>query len=183
MKVFRFAAALASTLVLAVSGATSAEATDHTTLVSGFEMYATSTQGDFAGSASGQGTNGLSGVWSIVVYHTLLDADRCGDQPYPCAQITGGSFTLAVSSPAAEFVTGTFAYQPPHTPGIVQVGPHSSCGTQLFHITDSLRSVGAGSQHAGTGSFDAYLWHYRTWILGRCVTYSATVKGTVVLSF
>ena len=183
MKALKLVATLLSTLVLAAVGTTSATATEHTTLVSGFEMYATSTQGNFAGTASPGATNGLSGAWSIVVYHTLLGADRCGDPPYPCAQVTGGSFTLAVTSPTAELVTGNFDYQAPHTPGIVQSPPYTSCGTQLFHITDTLNSVGTGSQHSGTGNFDAYLWHYRTWIFGRCVTYAATVKGTVLLSF
>src|SRR2546425_13285464 len=105
MKALKLAATLLSTLVLAAVGTTSAAATEHTTLVSGFEMYATSTQGNFAGTASAGSPNGLSGAWSIVVYHTLLGPDRCGDPPAPLAQVTRGAFTLAGQSPTAALVT------------------------------------------------------------------------------
>jgi hypothetical protein len=168
---------------LSVPGGTSAEiATPQTTLVSGFEMYATHTEGRFTGTASGQGPNGLSGAWSIVVDHTPLDP--CGGaSTAPCAQVTGGTFTLAVTSPSPKLITGKFDSQAPDVDGITLLESGPNCTTQLFRITDGLNSVGSGSQPAGTGSFVGYLWHHRTGIFGGCVTYSATVQGTVTLNF
>jgi hypothetical protein len=192
MKALKLAATLLSTLMLAVIGATSAEAATpitHQTLVTGFEFQASSTQGSFAGTATPGPVNGLSGAWSIVVYHTPLGGNRCGDPQYPCAQITSdashqSSFMLTVISPAPSVVTGTFVNQSLGTPGIVQVGADTTCGTQHYHINDGLEGIGTvGSQHLGTGSFDADLYHYRYWFFGRCITYSAIVKGTVALTY
>jgi hypothetical protein len=184
MKVLKLAAALGSTLALAVAGATSAEATDHHTIVNGIEFQASSTQGSFSGTATGTGTNPLWGAWSIVVNHTTLLTDRCGDPAISCAHVTGGSFTLGVTSPSVQAISGTFDPQKQGFPGIVMVDGGSNCRTQLLHITDSLSRVGAaGGPHTGTGTFDAYLWHHRHWFFGQCVTYSATVKGNVRLDF
>jgi hypothetical protein len=184
MRLWKLVAAAGSTLALLVTAASSAEAAgvDHQTIVNGFEFHATSTQGSFSGAASGTGQNGLWGAWSIVVDHTSLLTDRCGHPPVSCAQVTGGSFTLAVTSPV-EVVSGSFTYQGHGVPGIVMADGGWNCTTQLLHITDRLNSVGTGSQHTGWGTFDAYLWHYRHWFFGQCVTYSATVKGNVTLVF
>lgn len=183
MRIYRLAAAIGSTLVLTLFGATSAHAAGHQTLVSGFEFQATSTQGRFAGTASGQGTDGLWGAWSIVVDHRLLGSDTCGAPPYRCAQITGGSFALAVTSPTPEFITGNFDSQDLHTDGIVQESGFAGCMDQRFRIRDSMHSVGTGSQHTGTGAFAAVLTHHRRTVFGSCVTYAATVSGTVSLTF
>jgi hypothetical protein len=184
MKVLKLAAAMASTVVLAMVGATSAQAQGfHKTTVSGIEVHATYKQGTFTGTAY----DGMWGAWTIVVDHTDLDwLDTCYSArfSYSCAQITWGTFRLVATSPVPEIVTGSFVGQGRHTPGIVPVGGYgSNCTTQLFHIRDELRDVGTGSQPSGTGSFDAYLWHYRTWVWGRCITYSATVKGFVTLTY
>jgi hypothetical protein len=181
MKVLKLVATMGSMMVLTILGATSAYAQgSHGTTVSGIEVHATWNQGTFTGTAY----NGVWGAWTIVVNHTDLDhLDTCGYPSYPCAQISGGSFRLAATSPSVELITGSFVGQGRHTGGIVPVrGYGANCTTQLFHITDALRDVGSGSQHLGTGSFDAYLWHYRTWVWGRCITYSATVKGYVTLN-
>jgi hypothetical protein len=183
MKALRLAATLLSTLLLVVIGATSAEAstTPHGTIVSGVEFYATSTEGRFSGTATGTDPNGLWGAWAIVVDHTPIDS--CWKQSWtdPCAQVTGGTFSLQATTPA--LITGNFNYQPKGVDGIVLGNAGANCTTQLFRITDGLNSVGTGSQHSGWGSFVGYLWHYRHWVFGRCVTYSATVRGTVVLNF
>jgi hypothetical protein len=182
MKVLKLAAALGSTLALAVAGAASVEATEHQTIVNGFEFHATSTQGSFSGTASGVGDHGLWGAWAIVVNHTTLLTDRCGD--VSCAHVTGGSFTLAVTSPSVQAISGSFNPQSWGYPGIVMVDGGANCTTQRLHIKDDLNSVGAaGGPHAGTGTFDADLWHHRHWFFGQCVTYSATVKGNVKLIF
>jgi hypothetical protein len=168
---------------LSVVGAAGVEvATPGTTLVSGFEIYATPTEGGFTGTASGQGPNGLSGVWSFVVDHTPLDPCAAASTE-PCAQVTGGSFTLAVTFPSLQVVTGTFDAQAPGVDGITLLDSGPNCTTQLFRIIDGLSNVGGGGEWAGTGSFVGYLWHHRTGIFGGCVTYAATVQGTAVVNF
>jgi hypothetical protein len=186
MKTLKLAATLLSSLALAVVGTTSVSATSHETVVSGFEMYATSTEGRFSGTATGQGQNGLWGAWSIVVDHTTLDP--CGQaSTVPCAWVTGGSFALAVTSPTVEYVTGTFNPQDrlsvPGADGISVLQAGWNCTTQEFKITDGLSHVGTGSQPSGSGRFVGYLWHHRHWVFGRCLTYAATVQGNVVLEF
>jgi hypothetical protein len=150
--------------------------------VNGIEFYATSTEGRFSGTATGQGTDGVSGAWSIVVYHSVLDPCVSPSWTVPCAHVTGGSFTLAATSPG--LITGAFDPQGAHVDGIVMGDAGYNCTTQLFRITDGLSNVGpVGSQHSGTGSFVGYLWHHRHWVFGRCVTYAATVQGTVGLTY
>jgi hypothetical protein len=194
MKALKLAATLLSTLMLAVVGATSAEATQHLTGVSGFEFYATSTEGRFAGTASGD----LSGAWSIVVKHTSLDP--CYRLPLgsTCASIEdpanttgpGGSFSLAETSPARQLVTGTFdnpdqaaaqkVGDPPNAITLTRTGP---CKDEAFSIVDNMSNVSTGSQQGGTGRFSATLTHYRRSFFGRCITYAATVQGRVALNF
>ncbi|MDQ6791295.1 MAG: hypothetical protein M3075_11700 [Candidatus Dormibacteraeota bacterium] len=181
MRGLKFTATIGATFLIALIGATPAAAETHRSIVSGVEFYATSTQGRFAGTAQGQDANGLSGAWSIVVDHTTLDGCRYANQT--CARVTGGSFSLAVTDPL-EVVSGDFnwwgsAGQPDK---IVLVDPGRKCTNQIFWITDGLHAVGTSSRH-GTGSFTAYLTHYRHSIFGQCLTYSATVQGTVVLDF
>jgi hypothetical protein len=181
MKAFKLVAAIGTTLLLTVIGATPAAAVTHRSVVSGFEFYATSTQGRFAGSASGQGADGLTGAWSIVVDHTSLSG--CSPSYQFCAHVTGGSFSLVVANPT-EVVIGSFngratERQPDK---IVLVDSGSHCTNQIFWIQDGLHGVGAWT-HDGTGSFAAYLTHYRHSIFGQCVTYSATVHGVVELDF
>jgi hypothetical protein len=188
MKALKLAATLLSTVVLAAVGTTSAAATEHTTLVSGFEMYATSSQGRFSGTATGQGQNGVSGGWSIVVDHSSLDPCfrmRLGET---CATVSGGSFTLTETSPTVELITGQFdspgEVVPPQTNQIQLLNRGDNCTTQLFKITDGLKNVGTGSQRSSSGSsFVGYLWHHQRSFWGRCITYAATVQGTVVLNF
>src|SRR5207237_1348817 len=85
-------------------------------------------------------------------------------------------------STGAGLITGNFNHQAAGVDGIVLGNAGANCTTQLFRITDGLNSVGTGSQHSGWGTFVGYLWHYRHWVFGRCVTYSATVQGTVTLT-
>jgi hypothetical protein len=181
MKVYKLVATMSSMVVMAILGTTSAYAQEHGTTVSGIEVHATWDQGTFTGTAY----NGIWGGWTIVVNHTDLDhLESCGYPSYPCARITGGTFKLAATSPSVEYITGNFVGRSPGTAEIIPVpGYGSNCTTQLFHIKDKLRDVGTGSPYLGYGSFDAYLWHYRTWVWGRCITYSATVKGTVTLNY
>jgi len=134
--------------------------------VAGIEVYATSTEGVFSGTAGGP----LPGLWSASVLHTPL-----GGTPQQ-ATIVGGVFGLGTG---LELVTGAF------TGGkVVQTGGLTGCTNQTYTVNGTLSNVGVyGQAHTGTGGFLAVLTHYRYSVFGACVTYGASIKGTVSLSF
>lgn len=137
--------------------------------VTGLETYATSTEGRFAGVAAGD----LPGAWQVVVVHAPLS----GATPAP---ITGGSFSIAtVLDGSAVTVSGSL------TDGtVIQVSGLSGCTNQQFQVSGVLSSVGVnGQRQKGTGGFDITLTHYRTSVFGYCLTYSASVVGTVSMTF
>jgi hypothetical protein len=150
--------------------ATARAAQTYSDTVSGGEYYATSTDGKFAGTASGP----LAGSWSADVRHTPLCLS-CS----PTATITGGSFSLAtVLHSLPTLVTGQF------TGGTVQVinaGAH--CTNQSFAVNGILGSVGTWSPGSGSGIFAVTLTHYRHSVFGVCITYGASVTGTLSLTF
>ncbi len=148
----------------AAAAATAAQTYNDT--ISGHEYYFTSTEGRFAGTASGA----LPGYWDARVKHTPLCLSCT-----PTATITGGSFSLATNS---TLVSGTF------TGGTVQVtNPGANCTNQTFTVNGVLGAVGWWSGGSGTGLFSATLTHYRHRIFGSCVSYAASVKGTLSLTF
>jgi hypothetical protein len=148
------------------TAATATAAQTYTDTISGHEYYFTSTEGRFAGTASGA----LPGYWDARVQHTPLCL-TCT----PTATITGGSFSLATGS---GIVSGTF------TGGTVQVtNPGANCTNQTFAVNGILGGVGWWSRGSGTGIFSATLTHYRHRIFGSCVSYAASVHGTLSLAF
>jgi hypothetical protein len=138
--------------------------------VSGHEYYYTSTDGKFAGSASGA----LPGSWNADVQHTKLCLSCT-----PTATITGGSFSIATTLGAIPtLITGKF------TGGTVQViNKGANCTNQTFAVNGILGSVGPWYTGHGSGNFRTTLTHYRTSILGRCISYAASVKGALSLTF
>jgi hypothetical protein len=154
--------------LVAPSGVFAAQASSDT--ISGHEYYYTSTDGKFAGSASGE----LPGGWNADVQHTKLCLSCT-----PTATITGGSFSLATTlGGIPTLVTGTF------TGGTVQViNKGANCTNQTFAVDGILGNVGPWYSGHGSGNFLATLTHYRTSILGSCVTYGASVKGSLSLTF
>ena len=134
--------------------------------ISGYEYYATSTEGRFAGTASG--SSGDSATWNAVVDHTPLT---------DTAVITGGYADLLTSK--LVHIHGTLSG------GQVSLAAQEpGCGTQVYAVVGTLTSVTRSDSHRrGTGSFSAMLTHYRTSLLGSCVVYSASVTGTIGLSF
>jgi hypothetical protein len=146
--------------------ASAAAATTYFDAVKGVEVAATSTRGTFVGTATGS----LPGQWSATVDHTPLA---------PGATITGGSLYIAASPDGTlTLVTGTF------TGGNVAViNPGSGCTNQQFAINGVLGNVGTWFGGTGTGTFAGTLTHYRISVFGRCVTYSASVTGSVTLTF
>jgi hypothetical protein len=152
-------------LALCASGPAGAAQT-YTDTIRGYEYFFTSTDGRFAGSASGA----LAGSWDADVRHTPL-CRSCT----PTATITGGSFSLATPY---TFATGTF------TGGTVQLtNPGANCSNETFDVEGILGSVGRWYSGSGSGTFSATLTHYRRSVFGSCVTYGASVAGTVSLTF
>jgi len=150
---------------LFISPAAARAATASADSVSGLEYAATSAQGRFVGIASGA----LPGAWSVTVDHTPLGTS---------AAITGGDFHLATGLDGTlTAVTGHF------TAGTVrQLSGFTGCVNQRYAVHGVLDEVGPGAVRRGTGTFDATLTHYRTTILGQCLTYSASVRGLLSLT-
>jgi hypothetical protein len=160
---------LVAALACLVAPATAAAAQTYNDTISGFEYAFTSTDGRFAGTASGA----LPGSWDADVQHTPLCLSCT-----PTATITGGSFSLATARngfPA--LISGAFVG------GTVQVtNVGSSCTNQTFAVNGILGNVGWWSSGSGSGTFTATLTHLRRSILGHCVTYGASVRGTLSLT-
>ena len=156
---------LAAAAALFISPASALAATTSSDSISGYEYAATSTQGRFVGIASGA----LPGAWSVTVDHTPLGTS---------ATITGGDFHLAthldgtLKAVAGDFTGGT----------VTQLSGFTGCASQRYAVHGVLGHVGPGSAGRGTGTFAATLTHYRTEIFGQCVTYSASVSGSLSLA-
>ena len=156
--------------VLALSvPATAGAAQTYNDTISGHEYFATSTDGKFAGTASGA----LPGYWNTDVQHTPLCLSCT-----PTATITGGSVELATTLDGSlALVTGDF------TGGAVQVtNVGADCTNQTFSVDGFLGSVGPWYRGNGSGSFSVTLTHYRRRIFGSCITYAASVAGTLSLT-
>lgn len=156
---------LAAAAALLISPASAVAATTSSDSISGYEYAATSTQGRFVGIASGA----LPGAWSVTVDHTPLGTS---------ATITGGTFHLATHLDGTlTAVTGDF------TGGTVtQLSGFAGCVNQRYAVNGVLGDVGSGSVGSGIGTFVATLTHHRTKIFGHCVTYSASVSGSLSLA-
>ena len=156
---------VAAAAALLTGPAAAMAATMSTDSISGLEYAATSAQGRFAGIASGA----LPGAWSVTVDHTPLGTS---------AAITGGDFHLATRlDETLTVVSGHF------TRGTVrQLSGFTGCASQRYAVNGVLGHVSPGSACRGTGTFAATLTHYRTEIFGHCLTYSATVTGSLSLA-
>ena len=162
--------ALAIAAVVVVSPGAAPAATAYTDTISGGEYFFTSTEGRFAGKAAGD----LPGYWNAVVDHTPLSLSST-----PTATITGGSFQLATSFGAVPtLVTGKFSGG---TVNVVSTG--ANCTNQTFDVEGTLADVGPWYAGNGSGTFSAVLTHYRTSIFGDCVSYAASVRGSLSLNF
>ena len=156
---------LAAAAALFISPASAIAATTYSDSISGYEYAATSTQGRFVGIASGA----LPGAWSVTVDHTRLGTS---------ATITGADFHLAtrlhgtLTAVTGDFTGGT----------VTQLSGFTGCVNQRYAVNGVLGDVGSGSAGSGTGTFVATLTHYRTKIFGHCVTYSASVSGSLSLA-
>lgn len=156
-------------LTLGGAGSVSAAQT-YADSISGYEYYPSSTDGRFAGTASGS----LPGPWNADVQHTQLCASCT-----PTASITGGSLSLATTLDfVPTLVTGRFTGG---TVLVTDVG--AGCTNQTFAVAGILGSVGPWYSGSGSGTFSATLTHYRHSVFGVCITYAASVTGSLALSF
>jgi hypothetical protein len=163
------AAGLASAVMLVVPMSAAAAPASTTFAVKGFEYAFTPTVGFFAGSATGSA--GDRGGWNTNVEH-----DRLGSPPP--IYVTGGSFQMATRSPAGtfDFVVGSFVNQ---GGTITTIDSGAGCTNERFLVTGALEHVSTSTTFGGAGTFSVTLTHHRASLFGRCITYSATVVGTV----
>jgi hypothetical protein len=163
--------AAAAMLAVPLSAAAAPASTIFT--VTGFEYAFTPTVGFFAGSASGNA--GERGAWNTYVEHEQLGSE-------PPVYVTGGSFWMATRSSAGayDWVSGTFSYQ---GGTITTIEPGTNCTNQRYLVTGTLENVSTSTSSGGKGSFSVTLTHYRASLLGRCVTYSASVVGKVGFAY
>jgi hypothetical protein len=141
--------------VLLGAGSASAAAGETYTL-KGAEYRFSSTSGSFAGSAR----EGRSvGSFDAVVTHTVLA---------PNATITpGGSFSVVTRDGR---ITGRF------TGGsITQLDGFAGCQDQHYAVRGDLLTAGGG------GEFRSTLTHHRTQLGSHCVSWFASVTGTVTV--
>jgi len=161
------ALALGASLVMTVTAAASST---YTEWIHGGELpNATPTEGQFVGEATGS----FAGTWYIDVKHQ--------DLSHHPAYITGGSFRLnTVINGWPDAIHGSFT---PWHGTVSQLSGFSGCTNQRFSVHGELYGVGPESEN-GSGTFSATLTHYRAnlWFAG-CVVYSASVSGTVSLTF
>jgi hypothetical protein len=161
------AIALGATLVMTVTAAASST---YAEWINGTELpNATATEGQFVGEATGS----YSGTWYIDVRHQ--------DLSHHPAYITSGSFlinTLVNGWPSA--IKGSFS---PWGGTVSQISGFSGCTNQQYAVRGALSGVGINGG-SGSGSFSATLTHYRAsiWFVG-CVVYSASINGSVSLTF
>jgi hypothetical protein len=160
---------LVAALALLGAPASAAAAQTYSDTISGYEYAFTSTDGKFAGTASGA----LPGSWNADVQHTQL-CRSCT----PTAKVTGGSFSLATThNGLPALVSGAFVG------GTVQLtNAGSNCSNETFAVNGILGHVGWWSSGSGSGTFRVTLTHYRHSVFGRCVTYGASVRGTLSLT-
>jgi len=153
-------------MAVAVSSAAAATGLSTAYAVAGIETsIPTNNTSTFAGAAVGSG--GDAAVWKASVVHQALSNCPFGSNT-SCA-ITGGFFSLASSSGAR--LTGSFT-----SGSVTPVSQQTPCGKQVFGIAGALATT------SGPASFTARLTHYRTLLFGTCITYFATITGSVQLS-
>jgi hypothetical protein len=156
--------AIGFSLSIASTASAATVSSDYT--IHGYEYYATTTQGRFAGTAAGSSAD--SATWNAVIDHTPLTTT---------ATITGGYADLATSN--LVHIHGTFAGG-----SATLLSQEAGCGTQTYDVVGTLKKVTRSDSHQrGTATFTATLTHYRALVFGSCVVYSASVAGVISLSF
>jgi hypothetical protein len=129
----------------------------YTIQVKGIEYSVSATVGKFAGAVTGRSP----GTWQASVVHEPISAA-------PTAPITSGSFQLY----SHDKITGHFV-----DGAVRRLNAPTTCANERFDVRGNIALDGGG-----TGQFTVLLTHLRTTVGARCVTYAATVDGTVTLA-
>jgi hypothetical protein len=159
--------AVCGTAVALSAPGVAAAATTYNDSVYGFEYSATSTEGKFSGTAYGA----LPGAWAATVDHTPLS---------PGGDVTGGYMDLQTVLNA----TATLVKADVTGGQVIRQNPGSTgCVNQYYGVTLTLNHVRANGKGSGKGSFAGTLTHYRQSVFGTCVSYSATINGSMTLTF
>ena len=145
------ALALALTLPLTFPRAATGSATTvHQHTLKGTEVPPiSSTLGTFVGVATG----GLPATWRVQIAHQPLATG-------PTVAITGGTFSLLTAR-------GHKVGGPVSSGSVTVTNRGAHCTDQTYQVTLAF----------GSGSFAGTLTHHRHSILGRCILYSATIRG------
>ena len=167
-------------------------ASTRSSTVSGFEIAATSTDGQFAGSI-GPGTPLGGGYFYANVIHQVLQESSGGDttaicgtgessssspSPYPCDSTNPEPVSTVTVYLDSRSETGQFEYAPQGITFEGTSGGTSSCpSTQTFLVSDVVNF----SQKYGSYDFSVTLTHYSYELFGDCITYFATISGTMTL--
>jgi hypothetical protein len=144
--------ALVVALALAATGAATST---YSVRLDGVEVPPiTSTLGTFVGVARGE----LPATWRVQIAHESLATA-------PTVEITGGKFSIYT-------LTG-WRLSGSVTGGSVAVtNPGRGCRDQTYGVTVTF----------SIGSFDGTLTHHRRSLLGRCLIYSASIRGRAILN-
>jgi hypothetical protein len=148
---------LAALAVLVLVPGSALASRAYTVQVKGIEYSATTTVGKFAGAATGR----LPGTWQARVVHEPITAART-------VPISSGSFQLY----SHRKITGRFV-----DGAVRRLNTPTTCVDERFDVRGNLALDGGG-----TGQFTVLLTHLRTTVGARCVTYAATVEGTLTLA-
>ena len=160
-------------LVFAFALPTVAAALSPSYFIEGVEIAATSREGTFVGTGTGD-PGGDEAVWQAVVDHEKLSS-RCESSASGCV-ITGGTFSLVNQD--VEAIDGTFSS------GSIKLDSEApGCGIQVFSVFGTLTDMTTAGATGGTGSFSVTLTHFRALYLGRCTTFFAKVSGNVSFTF
>jgi hypothetical protein len=157
--------ALLLAALIAPSAARGAE--QETYSLTGYEVWFTPTVGTFVG--AGHGTGGELAAWHAAIEHSVVVS--------PSGTITGGWATLyrVDGVRLGGYFDGGW---------LELTNEGAGCTNEEHAVSGTLSDVWRSDSGArGTGQLDATLVHYRAWIFGRCISYSASVTATITLQF
>lgn len=159
--------ALAALLSVPAPAAATTSTTYESYGLTGYEVWYAPTVGTFAGTGNGSGV-ALSAWYGSISHSGVIS---------PTGTITGGWAVLHRLDGArlsGRFVGGTA--------WLLDDGP--GCTSEAHLVRGLLEGVTRTDSAAiGSGYLEAILVHHRAWILGRCISYSASIDGTLSLIF
>lgn len=159
---------VAAMLAFQAGSPAAARATEHESYgLSGYEVFYSPTRAMFAGT-SGDGLGGVSAWYSSIDHSVVIS---------PSGAITGGWAVLY--RPDGVRIEGWFSEG---QVTLTNEGP--ACTLESHEVVGTLTSVTRSDRGgSGSGVFRATLHHHRAWLFGTCISYSASVSGTLEISF